>query len=190
MKNVRVLRSPRGFSAIELLMTLGIFGTVSAMAVFQIGIARPGIKGDGAMRTVMAQLNTARELALTQRRNIRINFINTNQIQLIRQEVPIVNGTTVLSTIDIEGGITYGLTPGLPDTPDGFGNASGVDFGAAVQMVFNSDGTLVNQSGTPISGSIFMSIPGQSRSSRAVTILGATGRVRGYKWNSRAWVRS
>jgi Tfp pilus assembly protein FimT len=182
--------SERGYSAIELMMTLGVIATVSAMAAFQIGNARPSFKGDGAMRVVMAQMNTARELALTQRRSIEIKFLNNNQIQLIRQEVPIANGTTLLTTVFIEGGLTYSLTSGLPDTPDGFGKASAVDFGTATQMVFSSDGTLVNQSGAPISGTVFVSIPGQARSSRAVTILGATGRIRGFKWDGNSWVRS
>jgi Tfp pilus assembly protein FimT len=182
--------SERGYSAIELMMTLGVFATVSAMAAFQIGNARPSFKGDGAMRVVMAQMNTARELALTQRRSIEIKFINSNQIQLIRQEVPVANGTTLLTTVYMEGGLTYAVTSGVPDTPDGFGNTSAVAFGAATKLVFTSDGTLVNQSGAPISGTVFVSISGQPRSSRAVTILGATGRIRGYKWDGAHWVRS
>jgi Tfp pilus assembly protein FimT len=192
-KKAQAVGSQRGYSAVELMMTLGVAATVSAMAAFQIGVSRPGFKGDGAMRVVLAQLNTARELALTQRRAIQIQFNNTNQIQLTRQEVA-VGGTTppptLLTTVSIEGGITYNLTAGLPDTPDGFGNATPVAFGAATQMVFSTDGTLENQLGAPISGTVFISIPGLPLSSRAITILGATGRIRGYKWDGSHWVRA
>jgi hypothetical protein len=176
-----------------MLMTLGIFGTLAAMAAFQIGSARPTFKGDGAMRQVVAQLNIARERALTERRNMRVTFIPAStSVQITRQEVNnlgVATGTTVLSTVPIEGGIVYGLTAGVPDTPDAFGNTKSIDFGAANQFWFTSDGLLTDQNATPISGSIFLTMPGQARAARAVTILGATGRIRGYRWDGRQWVR-
>lgn len=172
-------------------MTVGIIGTLSAMAAFQIGIARPGFKGDGAMRAVMAQMNIARELAMTQRRFMRVEFTAADEVRITRQDVP--NGTTVISTVPIEGGIRYGLTPGVPDTPDNFGNAAAVSFGGAGEYWFTTEGTLVDQVGAPISGSVFLNWPGtgqgQERAARAVTILGATGRIRGYKWDGRNWKR-
>jgi prepilin-type N-terminal cleavage/methylation domain-containing protein len=187
-KKVQPAGSQRGFSAIELMVTLAVSGIVAAMAAVSIETARPSFKGDGAMRVIIAQMNIARELAITQRRNIQIQFINGNQIQLTRQEVP--TGTTVLMNVPMEGGFTFALTSGLPDTPDGFGNTSAVTFGAATQMIFSSEGTLADQAGAPISGTVFVSLPGQPRASRAVTILGATGRIRGYKWDGANWVRS
>jgi prepilin-type N-terminal cleavage/methylation domain-containing protein len=180
-------RSDKGYSLLETMMTLGIFGTVAAMAAFQIGSARPGFKGDGAMRTVIAQLNIARELAITQRRTMQIVFTPADEVQVIRENFP--NGTTVISTVPIEGGIHYGLTTGLPDTPDNFGNSAPIYFGAAAQYRFTTEGTLVDQGNNPISGSVFLTLPGQERAARAVTILGATGRVRGYKWDGRSWKR-
>jgi prepilin-type N-terminal cleavage/methylation domain-containing protein len=180
-------RSQAGYSALEILVTLGIFGTLASMAAVQIGVARPSFVGDGALRQVVAQLNIARERALTERRNMRVEFLGTNQIRLTRQEVPA--GTTVLTTVDIEGGIVYGLTPAVPDTPDVFGNAQEIDFGAATQYWFTTDGTLTDQNATPISGTVFLMLRGQPRAARAVTILGATGRIRGYRWDGRSWVR-
>jgi len=170
-----------------MMVTLGIFGTLATMAAFQIGSARPGFLGDGGMRVVIAQMNVARERALTERRNIRVNFIAPNKIQLIRQEVPL--GTTTLTTVDLESGVTFGLTPTVPDTPDAFGNATAVSFGAAAQYWFTSDGLLTDQNLAPISGTVFLTLPGQTRAARAVTILGATGRIRGYKWDGRQWKR-
>lgn len=190
-KQVRWMRSEAGFTAMEMLMTIGIIGTLAAMAAFQIGLARPAYKGDGAMRTVMAQMNTARELALTQRRFMRLVFTVTNEVQIVREEVP--NGTTVISTVPMEGGMLFGLTPGVPDTPDNFGNGAAVSFGAAALYRFTTEGTLVDQAGNPISGSVFLNWPGvgqgQERAARAVTILGATGRIRGYRWDGRNWKR-
>ena len=180
-------RSDRGFSILETMITMAIFGTVAAMAAFQIGIARPGFKGDGAMRTVMAQMNTARELAITQRRTMRVVFTAPTQVQIVRENFPA--GLTPLPAVSMEGGIQYGLTAGVPDTPDAFGMVNEVYFGAATLVRFTTEGTLVDQANNPISGTVFLSLPGQVRAARAVTVLGATGRVRGYKWDGRSWKR-
>ena len=107
-KRVRLTRSEKGYSTIEMLVTVGIMGTIAAMASVQIGLARPAFKGDGAMRTVIAQLNVARELALTQRRFVRVEFTVDNEVRIIRKDIP--NGTTVIQTVPIEGGIRFGLT--------------------------------------------------------------------------------
>ena len=48
--------------------------------------------------------------------------------------------------------------------------------------MFTTDGTLIDSGGTPINGTVFLSIQNQPESARAVTVLGSTGRVRGYKW--------
>jgi prepilin-type N-terminal cleavage/methylation domain-containing protein len=185
---VRSIRSAAGFSAMELMMTISVMGIVAAMAAFQIGNARPSMKGDGAMRTVLAQLNTARELSITQRRQMQVNFINGNEVQIVRRDLPA--GTTEIATIPIEGGIQFRLLDDIPDTPDAFGKAGPVDFGTAVSIAFTTDGTLVNQSGAPVNGTIFLGLENQPRSARAVTVLGATGRIRGFKWDGARWVRA
>jgi len=172
---------------IELLLVLGIAGTVMGIAMFQIGAVQPSMKGDGAMRIIMAQLNTARELSISQRRMMQVNFLGTGQIQIVRQEVPA--GTTALPTVAVEGGLQYGLIAGIVDTPDGFGlKAGGIAFGTATAYLFSSDGTLIDQNGNPLNGTVFLAIPGVARSFRAVTIMGGTGRIRGYKWDGHSWI--
>lgn len=172
---------------IEMVLVVGIMSVVSALAMFQIGEVQPAFKGDAAMRTVMAQLNTARELSITQRRVIQVRFINSSEVQLVRQDIPV--GTTVLATIPFEGRVRFALSPGVPDTPDAFGNGSPISFGAATSVAFTSDGTFISNSGGPANGTVFLAIPSEPRSTRAVTVLGATGRVRGYKWDGRQWIR-
>src|SRR5712691_10277878 len=81
--------SSAGYSLIETMMTLGIFGVVSAIAVVQIGQSRPGLIGDGAMRVAMSQMTAAREQAITQRRSMRLTFDTVNnKVQITREEVP------------------------------------------------------------------------------------------------------
>jgi len=174
-----------GYSALEMLVTAGIIGVVSSIAVIQIGQARPYMTGDGAMRVIMGQLDLAREMAITQRRQMELQFIGTDQLQVVRQEVPA--GATVVSMVVFEGGVQYALINGVIDTPLNFGNSTPTDFGASLRILFNSDGTLIDQSGNPLNGTIFVALPNEPRSFRAITVLGGTGRVRAYRWDGGQW---
>lgn len=185
----RFLHSQAGFSLLEMLVTLGIAGVLGSMAVFSFRQAEPYFKGDGGMRVLQAQFITARELAIAQRRNMRLTFTNTNQVNIVREEVFPPNTTTVVGDVLFEGGMTFGLVAGVPDTPEAFGNPTPVAFGAAAIVMFTPEGMLVDQAtGNPINGSVFIAFPGMARSERAVTVLGATGRVRAYRWDGRQWV--
>ena len=72
---------------------------------------------------------------------------------------------------------------------DSFGNAAAVDFRGASRLFFLSDGTFVDLQGNPLNGSIFLGIPKHPETARAVTILGATGRVRAYRWTGSQWIQ-
>lgn len=179
-------RSQRGFSLIDMMVTLSVMGIVGSMATMQMGTVRRSMQGDGAMRLVMAQLNAAREMAITQRRNMEVRFVGSNWLQIVRNDVP--NGTTVLMNVAFEGNVQYSLV-GIADTPDGFGNSSAISFGSAEKIMFQPNGTLIDNNGDPINGTVSLSIANIPQSFRAVTVLGATGRVRGYRWNGAVWTR-
>jgi prepilin-type N-terminal cleavage/methylation domain-containing protein len=179
-----------GYSLIELMIVTGIMGVVIGIAVVQIGSSKQGLNGDGAMRVVLSQMNQARELAITQRRNMRVTFGGGNLVQIIREEVPGPTLTTI-STVVFEGGLQFLTVAGLPDTPEALGNSSAVVFsnatGAATQIKFAPDGTLVDQDGNTLNGTVFVALPSQKLSARAVTIFGSTGRIRGYRWDGMSW---
>jgi prepilin-type N-terminal cleavage/methylation domain-containing protein len=189
--NIRVRRNIRwqgGYSLLELMVTLGIAGVLSSIALFQYGQWQPSLKAEGALRVLMAQMNTARELAISQRRFMRVTFTNPNRVDIVREEVAGPNPTTVIGTVFFEGGVTFALVPGLADTPDAFGKATPVDFGAATQVRWGPEGTLNDQNGNVLNGSVFISRAGMTTSARAVTVLGGTGRVRAYRWDGLKWV--
>jgi prepilin-type N-terminal cleavage/methylation domain-containing protein len=181
------MRDERGYSLLEMMVVVTVIGVLTAMAVIQIGATRPGIQADGAMRVVMAQLNAAREVAISQRRFVQVEFYDQSWVRVTRTNLPM--GTTVLSEVPFEGGAEYGLMSGVQDTPDGFGNSQPVSFGNAPVVRFNTEGMLVDNAGLPVNGTVFILIPNQPISFRAVTVLGSTGRVRGFRWTGGQWTR-
>jgi len=185
MKVARSLRCTGGYSLIEMLMVVLFIGILGAMATFQIGNVREGMQGDGAMRLIMGQLNGAREQAIAHRRQVQVEFLGGNRLRLTRIEVP--NGTTVLIDVPFESSVQFGQLPNTADTPDAFGNGTAVTFVPTAK--FNTDGALIDSSGSPINGTVFLMIPGAPLSYRAVTVLGSTGRVRGYRWTGTQWMR-
>jgi prepilin-type N-terminal cleavage/methylation domain-containing protein len=180
-------RDERGFTLIEMLMGLMLVGILSSMVVLQIGASRPGMIGDGGMRLIMAQLNFARATAIAQRRQIELTFTGNDTVTLTRHNIP--NGTTVLQSVPFESGLQFGLVAGKPDTPDAFGNTSATYFQGAATVLFGTDGAMIDAAGAPLNGSIFLLFPGEPQSWRAVTVLGATGRVRAYRWTGVKWNR-
>ena len=178
------LASGAGFSLVDILVATAIVGVAMAIAVPQIGTALIDARADAGMRQVVGHLRLARDSAMTQRRTVEVQFTGTNQIQSIR-----INGATrtTIARAVLENGIRFTLSTGVPDTPDAFGNARAVDFGGPTTVWFLSDGSLVDATSLPLSGSVFLGIPNQPLSARAVTVLGPTGRVQAYKWNSREW---
>jgi prepilin-type N-terminal cleavage/methylation domain-containing protein len=182
---LRTRNDESGFSLVEMMVVAGVVAIGASMAIVQTDISLSNFKANVAMRTMRAQFTKARALATTQRRNMTIVFTPPNQIQIVRQDVP--SGTTVMSTTLIENGGTFHVFPGVPDTPDAFGNAADCDFGSATSIAFSPEGSLVNQAGVPVNGTVYLGNPNDIKTIRAVTVFGATGRVRGYRYNGVRW---
>ncbi len=200
----RSVNRERGFTMIELGVVIVIIITILAMAIFFLQPSLQVAKYDNAMRQVIDQLRQAREYAIANRRYVQVTFPTVvianqpTQYQVVtteRNAPPLgpAGVDTVLSTVPIQIPAQFYLFPGAPDTPDGFGNASPIEFeglnpGPVLGMLFQSDGELVDGATfLPINGTVFIGFPNQPTSSRAVTVLGATGRVRGWKYTGAAW---
>jgi prepilin-type N-terminal cleavage/methylation domain-containing protein len=181
----------RGFSLIELLIAFIVIGIMVSMALVEAGPTIQQWHADTAMYEVQGQLRWARQTSIAQRRDIQVQFLGNNEIKLIRQDEPA--GQTVLSDLFLTGAAQFMLAPGMTDTPDGFGNASPVEFdgvaGGPPIMQFQSDGTFVDGNGNPVDGTVFVAIPSYPLAARAVTVLGATGRVRPYKRSGNGWMQ-
>ena len=175
----------RGFSLIELLFVVAILGTVGAMAALVSPTYVNHVRSESGLAQVVDVVKAAGDTAVSTRRNVEIQFLGNNGIRIVRQDLP--SGQTILRTMELEGRIRLQLIPGLPDTPDAFGNGSATSFGPTPIRMFTSEGSLVDANGDPLNGSIFLADPSDRNSARAITIFGATGAIRTWRWTGSAW---
>ena len=186
------VRNEAGFTLLEVIIVVGLLGTLTAMAIMVSPSFLRMAKADAGVSQVMDVLRLARETAVSQRRNVMIRPIGLNALQTVRQDIGaggVVTGTTVLRTVECENGVQFRLEPGVPNTPDLFPtNGTPISFGPSPSRMFTSEGTFVDQQGDPLNGTFFLSRPGDPLSARAITIFGPTALIRVWQWNGREWV--
>jgi prepilin-type N-terminal cleavage/methylation domain-containing protein len=203
----------KGFSVIELVIVVAVMVIVSGMAM--MSTMRPGTaaRANNAADAVVNTLRQARLLAITKRRNVLVNLSGTNQMQLTVQTLPGEAVPTIpIPLVKLNDGIRNGLQfyvfPTLPNTPMGplgFGNNSALDYEAVnggtvgSAIMFSSSGSLVGAGGAaaasyytvgnnnPINATVFIGVQGDTSTARAITVTGATGRVRSFSWNGTVW---
>jgi prepilin-type N-terminal cleavage/methylation domain-containing protein len=182
-------REQRGFSAIETLVAIAIISVVLVMALIKWVTIMPNAKANSAMDQLLYRLRSAREQAIAHRHNVQVQFVGTNQLTV--SELWTVGTPPPPTTYTFEGGAQYMLFAGVADTPMGFGNSAAIYFenlsGGPPIMQFNSTGAFVDGGNTFVNGTVFLGISGVPQSARAITILGATGRVREYHYDGNNW---
>jgi prepilin-type N-terminal cleavage/methylation domain-containing protein len=180
-------RSHAGYSLAEVLIVLCLIAVVAAMAVPISSAFLHQRKADSGVVAAVTAVTSARDRAVSERRNIQLTFLDPNRIRLSRVEVP-TGALTTLQEFTLDNGMHFLKFSGVPDTPDAFGAASTAAFSGAPPVMFSSDGSLVDANGDVVNGSIFMGLPQQSDTARAVTIFGATGVTRAWKWRGSKWM--
>jgi prepilin-type N-terminal cleavage/methylation domain-containing protein len=177
----------RGVTLVELMFVVAVMAAVASMAVMLTPNFTRQAKADAGVTQAVSALRNAREVAVSQRRNVRVNFIDPNMIQVIREEIP-GPATTLLTTVYLENGMQYRQFAGQNDTPDQFGFAAPVSFGLAANRIFTSEGTFVDTAGDPLNGTVFLGRINDPSSSRAITIFGPTALIRLWRWDGQRWV--
>ena len=180
-----------GFSLMELLVAVAIISVILGMALLNYGNILPNFRANSAMDQLLYQLRSARERAIAHRREVQVQFVGTSQLTIT--EIWLLGTAPPASTVSFEGGAQYIILPGVPDLPApfNFGNTAPVYFGGVSGgppiMKFSTTGALVDGGNTLVNGTVFMGIPGRPSTARAISILGATGRVREYHWDGSQW---
>lgn len=201
----------RGYSLVEFVVTAMILMTIAGMAILQLRPTWQDQQANAAMDQVKSTLRQARETAVAQRRTILVKFLaagtspcmsGSNISNCIALYQMVVTGSPPTATqasspyllMPVQSNVGFGAFSGETDTPDAFGipASGGIEFnsisgGPTTGMAFQTDGTFTDGSGMPINGTVFLAVNNIANSGRAVTILGNTGRIRGWKNNGSGW---
>jgi type II secretory pathway pseudopilin PulG len=185
----------RGFTLIETLIVVLMSMTLMAISIFQLQPTMQLFRSRAVTDQVKGTLRQARELAISERRSVVVQFVGNNTIQLFQVVEPANTiAATPFLTMPLESGAQFMTFSGETDTPDRFGipSTGGIEFGGVAGgpttgMQFQSDGTFTDGNGNPINGTVFLASPNVNSTGGAVTVLGNTGRVRRYYYSRSGW---
>lgn len=187
-----------GFTIIELCVSVSIILIISAIAIIQLTPTLKNTRSDTALREIVDQMRQAREYAIANRRYVQVSFATVNglaQITITQKNSLTANAGAdkVLSVVPLQSPMQFTLFAAKGDTPDAFGSAAAIEFagvngGPPAGMYFQSDGELVAAvTYLPINGTVFLGATADPSTARAMTVLGTTGRVRGWNGSGATW---
>jgi prepilin-type N-terminal cleavage/methylation domain-containing protein len=190
---VKKSRAQSGFSLIEAMVVVAIIVILAGVAIIQIAPALKTAKSNTALQSALGVMRRYHQAAVDQRRIYRISFIAPRTIQVDQVSFD-TNGNqvfTFVSSTDLPVETQFLCISGIPTTtgttPDGLGTGQNpIDFsldygGGGTTVFFQKDGRSTDSAGRLNSGVIYMAQPGDLSSSKAITVLGATGRVKGWR---------
>lgn len=197
----------RGFSLIEMVMVVAVGMVVSAISILCLQPAIKDARTNAAYDTVLMQMRNARERAIENREQFIVCFgiaapagaltplgaPDAQSIQLFQWPAgTAISSAIQVSTIELPFDIQFQTLAGIPTsaaaTPDGFGTGNvpldfdiGVVGGSQNQVAFLPDGSARDINGNFNNGVLYVARTGDIYSTRAVSVFGASGRVRGWR---------
>jgi prepilin-type N-terminal cleavage/methylation domain-containing protein len=183
----------RGFTLIEMLIALCISIVISTFAIMSIQGALRDARVTTAYNQTLETMRNTRQLAVDNRKTYFVTFALPQTMQVWRQDqgTPALPPPVLLNTFQLPFDVNFDTEPGIPTTatttPDGFGTAlSPLDFdqgsgGGGTTVYFTPDGGAYDLAGNINNGVVYMAHPGDLYSSRAITLYGLTGRMRGWR---------
>jgi type II secretory pathway pseudopilin PulG len=196
------LHKQRGFSLIELLGAIAISFTLAGITTMALIPAWKSQDATTAYNDTLTTLRRARDQAAGDMRIYVVTFtppgtITVQQAGAGNEACTFTPSGSVLMTTVLPPDITFATQLGFPTsntytapptTPDAWGTASAaIDLDEANNTVgvtsvcFNPDGTATDQFGNLAGGVVYLTRASDLYSSRAVSLYGSTGRVRGWR---------
>ena len=177
-------RNQNGFTLAELLVVVSIVILVAGVSAMNILPAIRNARVERAYQNTLMQMRRTRQAAIDERRVHVITFTAPRTIQIQRRELD--DSLTPVSQLNLSEDIRFTAEPGIPTgsaaTPDGFGVGTvAIDFNGAAQIFFQPDGSARDVTGGINNGVVYLARPPELTSSRAVTLFGATGRIKGWR---------
>jgi Tfp pilus assembly protein FimT len=191
---VSIRKSQAGFSLSEIVVTLGVLMIGGGIAIMNISGALRGAHVETAYQNTLNQMRYARQVAIDKRTVCRVDFAAPGTITVTQA---FADGTPVQSeTLTLPADVQYTIVAGMPTppaaTPDNIGNGTlAIDFdrvkaGGGTTIFFQPDGSALDAFGLPNDGVIYVARPNELVSARAITLLGTTGRIRGWRLGTKS----
>ncbi|HEY7099998.1 MAG TPA: prepilin-type N-terminal cleavage/methylation domain-containing protein [Terriglobales bacterium] len=189
-------RRMRGFTLIEAMIVVSIILLASAIFFVNMRPAFQQARLNNAYNTVLATMRRARETAVAERRVYIVTFVAPRTMTITQAATGVVTNTFTMP-LDV----TFDAEPGIPNTaantPDHFGTGGiaidfdqGVTLGTKNRIYFQPDGSGQDVNNNINNGVLYVARTGDVFSSRAITLWGATGRIRGWRLYTIAGVKT
>lgn len=186
----KIKTTQQGFSLPELIVVLLIIAILVVLALPQIISSRRMFRFSAMQRQVASSLVDARQEAMSQRTPITFRYNNLNK-QIIyyggsfgvfgdsRNRVIELSGTGVAPSEIVYGRPSGASASALSDSSNMTPLTSGV-----VNITFQSDGSVIDGGNNPTNNALFFYNQRYARDSAfAISILGAGGRVKVWRYN-------
>jgi len=197
-----------GFTLLEMMIAIAIGIIVTVISVVTLIPLQQQQHVTNAYNITLAAMRRARDNAVAQRTSYSVTLSNSAIPNTIAVSPVLVSGTSTFTgdqstvTYQLPTDVTFVAQTGLPNSsttaPDNYFNTSlaAIDLGYAANgytsgvstVYFCPDGSAQNAqdgsgncSGSVEGGVVYLAFPGNLLSSRAVTLWGATGRIRGWR---------
>jgi len=183
----------RGFSLMELMIVCAVFMIVGGISAITLMPAWQQTRITEAYNTTLMVIRRAHDESVAQCRVYVVSFDDVS----VPNTVTVTQNTTtgpVLVSASLPPEIKFTTVTGMPTsnatpptTPDSFGVAGfGVDLDVNVTpgiktIYFYPTGSAFDNAGNISNGVVYIARPSDINSPRAVTIWGATGRIRGWR---------
>lgn len=183
-------RDNRGFSLLELLVTIAIGFTLAGVTFMAMMPLFKQNHVDQAYDTTLSVMRNYRNQSITQGKRYILIFTapRTITVQYWGVAVPVNPAPVTIATYTLPQDMQFAVQAGFPNPgPDGFGTgAVPVTMNACAVtgtscLIYYPDGSAQDDLGNFDNGVVYMSRPGDVYSGRAITLFGATGRIRGWR---------
>ena len=195
-------RKNRGFSLLEMLIVVAIGFTMAGITFMALMPLFKQNHVDQAYDTTLSVIRNYRNQSITQSKRYIITFTapGTITVQYLGVGVPVAPPPVTVATYTLPNDIQFAVQAGFPTAaPDSFGTGTtaidfdqGIGLGSQNYIMFMPDGSSHDTQGNFNSGVLYLTRPGDLYSSRAISVFGTTGRVRGwrlYNKSGNTWVQ-
>ena len=187
---------------LELMITIAIGMTMAGVTFIALMPMFQQNHLDAAYDTTLSVIRNYRNLSISQSKRYILTFTapGTITVQYWGVGSPVSPPPVTVATYTIPPDIQFSVQAGFPTAaPDSFGTGTaaidfdqGMGLGTLDYIMFMPDGSSQDTLGNYNSGVLYLTRPGDLYSSRAVSVFGTTGRVRGwrlYNQGGNKWVQ-